>query len=189
MDAKLFRLPTHPNFFTNAGTPDPFDITKRQKYSERPTPDIRFPGWAAPMSDGRVVTSYMNHCSQNVAAGKQFATKDWMTHNAEELIRVSRERLAYNTGAIYGLDSSVVPPPAGLVECTRSECTRTPTNLAGGIGTERAPDTLPELFGTWDPTMMTVPQKPNTALTTQYEGGRNTPRGGAAEAIPKVELR
>lgn len=189
MDARLFRLPTQPNFFSNANTANPFNVQQRQKYTEAPTQDIRFPGWAAPMSDGRLVTSYKNHCSQNIPEGKQFATKDWMTHNAEELIRVSRERLAYQTGAIYGLDSSVVPPPAGLVECTRSECTRTPTLLSGGIGNERAPEALPELFGTWDPTTFSAPQKSNTSLTSHYEGGRNTPRGGPAEQIPQIELR
>jgi len=179
MDARLFRLPTNPNFYSNANTANPFDISQRQKYTEGPSRDSRFPGWAAPMSDGRLVTSYKNHCSQNIPEGKQFATKDWMTHNAEELIRVSRERLAYQTGAIYGLDSSVVPPPAMTVECTRSECIRTQTQLSGGIGSERVPDTLPELFGTWDPRTFATQQKSNTSLTTQYEGGRNTPRGGA----------
>ena len=186
MDARLFRLPTHPNFYANAHAANPFDINQRQKYTEGPTPDIRFPGWAAPMSDGRLVTSYKNHCSQNIPEGKQFATKEWMTHNAEELIRVSRERLAHQTGAIYGLDTSVVPPPANIVECTRSECVRTQTHLGGGIGNERAPDTLPDLFGTWDPVSMATRLKPNTALTSQYEGGRNTPRGGPAE---EIELR
>ena len=189
MDARLFRLPTQPNFFSNANTANPFDINQRQKYSEAPTQDIRFPGWAAPMSDGRLVTSYKNHCSQNIPEGKQFATKDWMTHNAEELIRVSRERLAQQTGAIYGIDDSIVPPPANLVECSRSECSRTATNLAGGIGTERAPDSVPELFGTWDPRGMASLPKSNTALTSHYEGGRNTPRGGPAEEIPRIELR
>ena len=189
MDARLFRLPTQPNFFANAGTANPFDINQRQKYSSEPTRDIRFPGWAAPMSDGRLVTSYKNHCSQNIPEGKQFATKGWMTNNAEELIRVSRERLAYQTGAIYGLDASVVPPPAGIVECTRSDCTRTATMLPGGFGTERAPDTLPELFGTWDPRAFGPAPKSNTSLTTQYEGGRNTPRGGPPEETPQIELR
>lgn len=135
------------------------------------------------MSDGRLVTTYKNHCSQNIPEGRQFATKEWMTRNSEELIRVSRERLAQQTGAIYGLDSSVVPPPANIVECSRSDCTRTPTNLVGGFGNERAPDTLPELFGTWDPRSMATQPAPNTSLTTQYEGGRNTPRGGPAAPL------
>jgi hypothetical protein len=183
MDARLFRLPTHPNFYATAKTANPFDISQRQKYTEGPIRDSRFPGWAAPMSDGRLVTTYKNHCSQNIPEGRQFATKEWMTHNATELIRLSRERLGEQTGAIYGLDPSVVPPPANTVECSRSDCTRTPTHLTGGFGNERAPDTLPELFGTWDPRTMFTQPVPNTSLTTQYEGGRNTPRGG-----PPAEL-
>ena len=181
MDARLFRLPTHPNFYATAQTADPFDLSKRQGYSEGPTPDSRFPGWAAPMSDGRLVTTYKNHCSQNIPAGKQFATRGWMTHNAEELIRVSRQRLAYQTGAIYGLDPTVVPPPAATVSCTRSECNRAYTYIPGGIGTERVPVTVPVLFGTWDATTMATPPPANVSLTTQYEGGINTPRGGPAE--------
>ena len=181
MDARLFRLPTHPNFYASAKTADPFDTNRRQGYSEAPTEDSRFPGWAAPMSDGRLVTSYKNHCSYNIPAGKQFATKGWMTRNAEEIIRVSRERLSYQTGAIYGLDPTVVPPPASLVSCTRSECNKTQTNLQGGIGTERSPEALPELFGTWDARTHAVQSPPNVSLTTVYEGGINTPRGGPAE--------
>lgn len=185
MDARLFRLPTHPNFYASAKTANPFNIDQRQKYSEEASRDSRFPGWAAPMSDGRLVTSYKNHCSQNIPEGKQFATKDWMTRNAEELIRVSRERLSHQTGAIYGLDPTVVPPPANLVDCTRSDCKRTPTEIPGGFGTERVPEAVPELFGTWDPTSMMPRPKSNTSLTTHYEGGRNTPRGGPTQ----VELR
>ncbi len=129
------------------------------------------------MEDGRLVTSYANHCSQNIPAGSQFSTKSWMTHNANEIIKVSRDRAAKNNGAIYGLDDSVVPPPVSLVSCSRSECSREPTNRGGAIGTERAPQEMPELFGTWDPRITTVSPKPNVAGTTNYEGGRNTPRG------------
>ena len=183
MDARLFRLPTQPNFFATAKSAHPFDIEQRQKYSEGPTRDSRFPGWAAPMSDGRLVTTYKNHCSQNIPEGKQFATKDWMTRNAEELIRVSRERLSFQTGSIYDLDNTVVPPPAGLVECSRSDCVRTQTNLSGGIGNERMPTTVPELFGTWDARTVALQPPSNTALTSVYEGGRNTPRGGQPEQL------
>lgn len=129
------------------------------------------------MEDGRLVTSYKNHCSQNIPTGSQFATKEFMTRNAEDIIKVTRDRSAKQNGAIYGLDESVVPPPASLVTCSRSECSRTPTNKEGGIGVERAPQDLPELFGTWDPRITTVSPKPNTAVTSRYEGGRNTPRG------------
>jgi hypothetical protein len=177
MDARLFRLPTKPNFFAAAGTANPFDIEDRQKFSTIPTQDSRFPGWAAPMADGRLVTDYKNHCSQNIPAGSQFATKKWLTENGTELTGIIRERLAKQTGSIYGLDNSVVPPPVARVNCTRSECTRTATNAPGGIGVERAPADLPELFGTWDARITTVSPKPNVAGTSRYEGGRNTPRG------------
>jgi hypothetical protein len=177
MDARLFRLPTKPNFYAGIGQADPFDIERRQKYSQIPSPDNRYPGWAAPGESGRLVTSYQNNCSQNVPAGKQFATKKWMTNNATELIDVNRKRSAVFTGAIYGLDESIVPPPATTVEYSRSGVVRTPTNMEGGIGVERAPSVLPELFGTWDPRIPIVRPKPNVALTTHYEGGRNTPRG------------
>jgi len=177
MDARLFRLPTKPNFFAAVSTADPFDIDSRQKHTSVATPDSRFPGWAAPMEDGRLVTSYKNHCSQNIPTGSQFATKEWMTHNADELMKVARDRAARQNGAIYGLDETVVPPPASLVTCTRSDCSRDPTNKEGSIGTERAPQELPNLFGTWDPRITTVSPKPNVAGTSAYEGGRNTPRG------------
>lgn len=177
MDAKLFRLPTKPNLYAAVSTANPFDVNEQQKFTSIPTPDSRFPGWAAPMSDGRLVSNYKNHCSENIPTGKQYATRKWMTHNAIELINLSRERLAKQNGAIYGLDSSVVPPPASLVSCTRSDCSRTSTEKEGGIGTEREPQDLPELFGTWDARITTVTPKPNIAGTTHYEGGRNTPRG------------
>ena len=176
MDAKLFRLPTNPNFYAAIGTSAPFRVEQAQE--QRATEDSRFPGYAAPMSDGRLVTSYKNHCSRNITAGKQYPTKEWMTKNASEIIQVSRNRFAEQTGAIYGTDSSVVPPPAGIVTCTKSDCTRLPTNELHGIGIERGGSSAPELFGTWNSTNpMARPPKPHTALTSRYEGGRNTPRG------------
>ena len=183
MDARLFRLPTHPNFYAKASTADPFNTNQRQKYSELPTPDSRFPGWAAPMSDGRLVTSYQNHCSQNIPSGQQHATKAWMTHHALDIIQLTRDRAAANAGAGMGLDPSVVPPPALVVDCTRSDCTRTYTNIEGGIGSERAPEEVPELFGTWDARTIGVSPRPNTAINSNYEGGRNTPRGGDAQEL------
>lgn len=177
MDAKLFRLPTKPNFYAAISTADPFDLNQKQKYSQLPTEDSRFPGWAAPMSDGRLVTSYQNHCSQNIPAGKQYPTKGWMTRNATEIIQLGRERAANQTGSIYGLDDTVVPPPVAIVSCTRSDCRRAATHAKGGFGTERVEE-IPHLFGTWDARAVTVSKEPRTGITTVYEGGRNTPRGG-----------
>jgi hypothetical protein len=179
MDSKLFRLPTQPNLYASIAAAQPFSFTERQKFAETPAPDARYPGWAAPMSDGRLVTTYRNHCSQNVPTGKQYATKEWMTKNATELIRLSRQRLAQQTGAVYGIDAGTVPPPASIVNCARHDCERVATDAPGGIGQERGDSPAPELFGTWDPRQgrMTAPQA-LTSVTRKYEGGRNTPRGG-----------
>jgi len=176
MDSKLFRLPTSPNFYSGIASADPFELREQQKRSQLPTSDTRFPGWAAPMSDGRLVTDYASHCSQNIPSRKQFATKEWMTKNAEEIIRVTRERLSQSTGSIYGLDNTVVPPPALIVSCATDDCTRTATDAPGGIGMERADSAAPDLFGTWEYSDV-APTVQRTPLTTVYEGGRNTPRG------------
>ena len=179
MDSKLFRLPTNPNFYSGIASANPFNVENQQKRTQLPTADSRFPGWAAPMADGRLVTDYQNHCSQNIPTGQQFGTKEWMTKNAIELMRVARERCAQQTGAIYGLDASIVPPPALMVKCATDDCLRMPTDKVGGIGMERADAPAPELFGTWDYSEWTATApKPTMALTSVYEGGRNTPRGG-----------
>ena len=128
------------------------------------------------MSDGRLVTDYASHCSQNIPSRQQFATKEWMTKNAEQIIRVTRERLSQSTGSIYGLDNTVVPPPALIVSCATDDCTRTATDAPGGIGMERADSAAPDLFGTWEYSDV-APTVQRTPLTTVYEGGRNTPRG------------
>jgi hypothetical protein len=176
MDSKLFRLPTSPNFYSGIASADPFELREQQKRSQLPTSDTRFPGWAAPMSDGRLVTDYASHCSQNIPSRQQFATKEWMTKNAEQIIRVTRERLSQSTGSIYGLDTTVVPPPALIVKCATDDCTRTATNAPGGIGMERADSAAPDLFGTWEYSDI-APTVQRTPITTTYEGGRNTPRG------------
>jgi len=179
MDAKLFRLPTNPNFYGAIGTAYPFD--KLAAGDQAPTPDSRFPGWAAPMSDGRLVTSYKSHCSHNIPVGKQYPTKEWMTKHATDIIATSRDRYAKLTGSMYGLDSSVVPPPALLATCTTEGCTLERTNQPNGIGMERTDSVPPELFGTWNPKLANKGHRnapsANTKLTTDYEWGLNTPRG------------
>jgi hypothetical protein len=176
MDSKLFRLPTQPNFYAAIDSANPFNTEQKAKRSELPTEDIRFPGYAAPMSDGRLVTDYTNHCSKNVPTGQQFATKEWMTKNAIQLIQLSRSRFAERTGAIYGVDYTVVPPAAVVVKCETYDCFRLPRNEPGAIGTERN-DAVPELFGTWMQATVPRPATQHTQLTRVYEGGRNTPRG------------
>jgi hypothetical protein len=178
MDAKLFRLPTKPNFYAAIGTANPFDVDQRGRYNQVPTPDSRYPGYAAPMSDGRLVSDYQPHCSQNIPTGSQFATKEWMTKNAMDIMRISRERNSKQTGAIYGADPTTVPPPAMVVTCARANCSRMVTEAPGGIGMERAGAAAPELFGTWEVPNAGAPPPTKITLTQKYEGGRNTPRGG-----------
>jgi hypothetical protein len=177
MDSKLFRLPTKPNFYSAIGSANPFNLEQKGKNSEVPTEDSRFPGIAAPMSDGRLVTDYMNHCSKNVPTGQQYATKEWMTKNAIQLIQLSRRRFSERTGAIYGIDPQVVPPPAVVVKCETYDCFRLPRDEPGGIGMERAGAEAPELFGTWSDPALERPRPSLVPFTKKYEGGRNTPRG------------
>jgi hypothetical protein len=177
MDAKLFRLPTTPNYYAAAATANPFDITAKSRFTQLPTEDSRFPGFAAPVSDGRLVSDYASQCEKNIPAGKQFATKEWMTKNAVEIINVGRQRFAQQTGAIYGTDRSTVPPPAMKVTCTSAGCKRQVTEIPGGIGLEREDTPAPDLFGTWNPVTGAPPPASRASLTQRYEGGRNTPRG------------
>ena len=179
MDAKLFRLPTSPNYYKPIQSNTPVDVREVAKRQQIPAPDPRFPGWAGQMEDGRLVTNYDPHCASNIPAGRQFPTKEWMQKNAEDIIMVSRKRSAEITGAIFPFDESVVPPPAMKVKCKPSGCTRVATEAVGGIGMEREGADAPDLFGTYDPTGF-LPAKAHparTALTTRYEGGRNSLRG------------
>ena len=172
MDSKMFRLPTSPDFYRSATTA-PVDIRKKSRTV--PAQDSRFPGWPAPMSDARLVTDYMPHCSKNVPAGKQFHTKAWMQKNADDIIDFARKRSAESMGGMYTYDSSVVPKPLGVVKCSRSECSRESTETPGGIGIERH-DGVPELFGTYSIQSMESP-KGRTSYTVTSEGGRNSKRG------------
>jgi hypothetical protein len=175
MDSKLFRLPTQPNYYASIATAPPFDTAAKAKYSQLPTADSRFPGYAAPMSDGRLVTDYLPECSKNVPAGRQFGTKEWMTKNAVEIIRIGRERYAQQSGASFA-NAETIPPPASIIECSSSDCSRRATGKPGGIGTERITGPLPYLFGTWEPNMAGVAPKTHIPVG-RPEGGRNSVRG------------
>jgi hypothetical protein len=178
MDSKFFRKTTEPNYYGKSVMETP-----RQQPANRsslPTADSRFPGYAAAyMEDGRVVTDYRPRCNQNVPAGSQYATKEWMVHNADSIIDVSRRRQATYTGAIYGTDSTVVPPVEAGVQCSPVGCEYIEgQGREGGIGIERV-DIAPDLFGTFTYNSFSRPPKAKTGLTTQFEGGRNSMRGQA----------
>jgi hypothetical protein len=178
MDAKLFRLPTQPNFYAGIGTADPFNKDQKQKYGQLPAPDNRFKGWAAKMEDGRLVTNYQNNSAAFVPPDQQFATKRWMIRNGSDIMNLIQKRSSQQTSTGESLDPAVVPPPAQIVTCTKADCTREGTHRQGSIGSERAPQEVPELFGTWMSESMGGVTEVNAGITQRYEGGRNTPRGG-----------
>ena len=179
MDSQFFRIPTTPNYYFGISPYEAERTAYKTAVSQKntfPSPDSRFPGWAAPMEDGRLVTDYRPHCNENVPAGVQFPVKEWITKNAEEIIQLSRTRQAMMAGAQYGDDPSVVPPPEAVVKCDKVDCAFFPTQAANGIGTERVYDKAPELFGTFDLPRQRAPRA-NVALNRVFENGRNSPRG------------
>ena len=121
MDSKLFVLPTQPDYYTYRENPRVGRAAAytgafpEGQYYIGPAPDARFPGWAAPLEDARLVTDYRPHCNRNIPAGKQFATHQWIQRNADEIIAVSRQRQSEMAGADRGFDNTVVPPAENIV--------------------------------------------------------------------------
>lgn len=169
MDSKNFRKVSNPNFYSSYKNVNP----KIPEFvlPNNIAPDNRFPKWAAMMDDGRLTTNYNNHCSQNIPTGEQYPTKHFIQNNAEDIIQKSRKTQMPFTRA---LDISVLPPPAQVLDCSKSKCKLANTNDNLGIGVERLNNNTPFLFGTF----MEQPferKSNNVQLTHYYEGGRNTP--------------
>lgn len=179
MDSQFFRIPSQPNYYFGLTPSETKSTAYKTAVSQRntfPTPDSRFPGYAAPMADGRLITDYRPHCNENVPAGSQFPVKEWITKNADQIINLSRERQAKMTGAVYGDDPSVVPPPVSMVKCDAMDCGIFPTGAPNGIGTERVYDKAPDLFGTFELPRQKAPRA-KVGLNKVFENGRNSPRG------------
>ncbi len=166
-----------PNFFY---TPPQWIVETNVKNKEapqkstEPTPDSRFPGWAAPMTDGRLVTDYRPRCSLNFPTGTQFATKHFMQQNAVSIMEKSRMRQASRVGAGQAYDRATEVNPQILVQCDSVECSYSPYD-ASGLGVERT-ENVPELFGTYAYSSASIRKPSAPMLTTKFEGGRNTPR-------------
>jgi len=141
--------------------------------------DARYPAFNAALEDGRMVTDYRPQCSKNVRPGYQFHTKKWMIQNAEQIMDETRRRQMEWSGASLPM-ANTVPPPAGIVRSSAFYSELQPTHLKNGLGVERADAKAPDLFGTfWYAPSMAERQmnRKNIAVTSMYEGGRNTPRG------------
>ena len=173
MDIHGFREAQSPWFFTQ---PSEYLVETRVKAGtklnkqSRPTPDNRYPGWAAPMEDGRLATDYRSQCEANMPTGTQYATRRFMQKNADSIIDLSRSRQA-----MAGFISYKDVPANQYVSCDPYECRITP-GYANGVGTERI-ESVPELFGTFGTfsSFAAFPGKSTPKLTSNYEGGRNTP--------------
>ncbi len=185
MDSRFFRKATDPNFYENTpGNWNAHRTAYKTVVSERntfPSPDSRFPGYAAPMQDGRLLTDYRPQCNKNVPVGSQYGVKEWMQKNTPSIINVSRTRQATMAGAIYGTDTTVVPPPVGIAKCTKTDCGYS-EGSPYGIGIERL-DKAPELFGTFEFTGGSAAPPKHTQRTTHFEAGRNTPRGREFQSL------
>jgi hypothetical protein len=158
-----------------------------------PAPDNRYPAYAALMSDGRLVTDYRSKCEKNVPVGHQFATHQYMVHNATSMIDESRRRQAIWNGALFGL-AATQPPRAVLQRCDVDKCTFEGNTDIFGIGLERASEPLPDLFGTFEVDATMMERRKDTrrvALTDHYEGGRNSVRGktGPVDKSSKPPVR
>jgi len=178
MDSKGFRVRGIPNlnaqptaWFVQNETTREVNATKTT-----PAPDSRYWAYAAMMADGRLVTDYRQACVTRAPPGAQFATKQWTVHNADEIMRISRDRQMQNTGQALGTANTELP--AALYQsCSPYGCQFTAGSDIG-VGIERT-DPAPPLFGTFavQPDMETLANNSeHTALTTHFEYGRNTAR-------------
>ena len=178
MDINRFREPQSPWFFSQPATylvERHVNRTYAPRKDTPPTEDSRFPGYAAPMDDGRLVTDYRSRCEVNIPTGEQFAARGFMQRNADAIIMQSRRRYAERTGAGRVFDSRTDVPAQLTVHCTETECGYRP-NVPKGVGVERR-ETTPLLFGTFAMSRpsWSVPAQP--PLTQNQEGGRNSTRG------------
>lgn len=183
LDQPGFSKDTRPNLFHNPSFGTEYKAAQKAYVPPikdvYPARDNRYPAYAGPMADGRLVTDYRPHCTRNIRPAIQYDTKLWMVHHADEVMDESRRRQVEWSGASLPL-ANTVPPPADIVHSNPFYSEVNPTMLPNGIGVERANADCPDLFGTfsYEPTMSEIRNnRKNIALTKYYEGGRNSPRG------------
>lgn len=176
MDVNGFREAQSPFFFNQPPTYLVEVTTARvalpPQKTTLPTPDSRFPGYAAPMSDGRGITDYRAHCETSIPSHQSYAVRHWMQRNGDQILTTSRARQAAATGAGRPMADTEMPARS-FVQCDPQVCARQAGSPIG-VGQVRR-ETVPPLFGTFGGSgrFGTTPRVP---LTTNYEGGRNTPR-------------
>ena len=179
MDSQQFVNVSEPNYYRAA------KINVNQVFIEKqigkPTYALntRFPGYAPMAEDANIFTDYRPNCANNIPSGQQFASQQWFQHNAENIIKISRERQAKSIGANF-LHADTVPPPVAIVKCGIDKCayypgpSPSPNSVPTGIERD---DKAPPLFGTFDFAYKPAPPSPKQLLNRKNEGGRNSPRG------------
>lgn len=178
MDVNGFREPQSPWFFTQ---PPEYLVETRAKAADTPskstppTPDNRYPGYAAPMQDARIFTDYRPNCATNIPTGQQYAARQWLQNNATQIIGISRTRQATQAGAGRSYDARIEAPPRAYVKCDTAQCTYM-KGSPDGIGVVRK-EAVPSLFGTFAESAPFMGKREDPGVTTYEEGGRNTRRG------------
>ena len=184
MDSKQFRKQTQPNYGPKINHTVLETAVKRVEAPLKETetiPDPRYPQYASKMSDGRLVTDYKPHCAANTAPSRYGnSMRAWFQQHADAIVQVSRQRQVERTGAQY-MRAATVPEPKQIQQCDQFECKFLKNKAPHTIGLERI-EGVPSLFGTFgEPTSM-MPAA-GEILTTNFEGGRNTPRGRTFEPM------
>jgi hypothetical protein len=183
LDQPGFTQDTRPNLYPSPSYGTAYKQARRVDFAPQkdiePGRDARYSAYAAPMSDGRLVTDYRPQCSKNIPSYAQYTTKQWMVNHTDQIIQESRKRQVEWSGASLPL-ANTVPPPANIVHSNPFYSEVDSSGVNGGIGVERANSKAPQLFGTftYEPTMNEIRNnRKNISLTKYYEGGRNSPRG------------
>ena len=179
MDSQNFRKQTSPNLIPSVSSSVTEKAVNEANVPElkitAPIPDQRYPQYATVMHDGRLATDYRPRCALNTVAPKYGnSMRSWFQHNTDALIQVSRKRQADRVGAQY-MKAATVPAARQLQQCDEYECKFLKNTQSGSIGLERV-EGVPPLFGTFSDPRHPMPSS-GSFLTTNYEGGRNTPRG------------
>ena len=179
MDRNQFRLPTTPDLRPNVNQQKVENIAIKKELppvTTAPIDDPRYAGYAGPMSDGRLITDYRSHCEYNYSPSKYGeSVRLWLQHNADAVMQVTRKRQADRVGAQY-LKARTVPPAQVIQGCDEFQCGMDVNFDRAAIGIARR-EGCPALFGTFSDPYLPAPSPSGVALTSVYEGGRNTPRG------------
>ena len=178
MDSQNFRRQTHPTFSPIINEAELKLATRKFEAPEKLTAsmeDVRYPGYADHMEDGRLVTDYTSHCAKNVAPSYQGnSLRHWLQNNSDAFIQVSRKRQADRAGAQYYMADTVLGQKY-YQKCDEYDCSFSATGERRNIGLGRR-EPVPELFGTFSHPRQISPGH-RISLTDDFKGGRNTPHG------------